>query len=198
MVLYALPSPPAARFSRQPIARVEDLAGAPLAAADPWLRRLASDIGARPLELADADLPRRFGPGSGGQPPPRAALLAPFTAAVRVEAWRRLGHAYDVQASFPLAVVAVNQQAFYALDEASQRALLNAAVDAQNAAWRGSIDERNARVAELGERNLVVQPPAAALQDGLAQAGARLVGEWLNAAGPDGQAILAAYRAGGP
>lgn len=197
MILYALPAPPAALFSRQPVTTVADLKGAPLIAADPWLRRLAADIGATPVDAATADVARLFAAGAAAAPPPRAAMLASFGDALRLSLWRLAGHAYDVQASFPLTVVAVNQEAFYALDEGSQRALLNAAVEAQNAAWSDSVDERGARIASLGDQELIVQPPPPGLRDGLVQAAAPLAAEWAAAAGTDGEAILAAFAAAG-
>jgi TRAP-type C4-dicarboxylate transport system substrate-binding protein len=196
MILYALPSPPAALFSKQPLATVTDLKGTPVVAADPWLSRLAVEIGAQPVDAASADLPRLFAGRSGGAAAMRAAMFAPFGEAVRISAWRLVNNAYDVQASFPLAVVVVNKEAFYALDEGSQRSLLNAAVDAQNAAWSDSVDQRNANIVALNEKELIVQPSPPALQDGLKRAAQTLVGDWTTTAGPDGQAILSAY--GGP
>ena len=184
LVLYALPSPPAALFSAREVARVSDLETAPIIVDDPWLGRLATRIGARPVEFEAIDLQRIF---TGGK---EAAMLTPPDAAVNVQAWRFVDNAYNVQASFPLSVVGVNRQAFYALDEQSQRALLNAAVAAQNDAWGSSIDQRNAQVAALEANKLVVQPAPPGLMEGLRKAGSAIVDEWRGTAGPDAKAIL--------
>jgi TRAP-type C4-dicarboxylate transport system substrate-binding protein len=191
LMLYALPSPPAALFSKRAIAAAADLKGFSIVAGDPWLAKLASALGATPSD-ASGDLARRFATRSGSEAA-RLALLAPYEEAVRMEVWKLVDNAYDIQASFPLAVVAVNQQAFYALDEGSQRALLNAAVEAQNAAWGASVDQRNAAIARIGEGGLIVQAPSSALTTGLVAAARPLRQEWLNAAGGEGAAILAAY-----
>ncbi len=39
-----------------------------------------------------------------------------------------------------------------------------------------------------------VLPPSPALQAGLKKVGEQLTADWLKKAGPDGQAILAAYK----
>lgn len=192
MMLYALPSPPAALFSKRAVASAADLKGASIVAGDPWLARLATAVGATPVEASAADLPRRFAARTGAEAT-RAALFAPYPEAVRMEVWKLVDNAYDIQASFPLTVVAVNQQAFYSLDEGSQRALLNAAVEAQNAAWSASVDQRNAAINRIGEGGLIVQPPPAPLAEGLTAAARPLRQEWQNAAGAEGAAILAAY-----
>ncbi|MFO1152203.1 MAG: TRAP transporter substrate-binding protein DctP [Rhodospirillales bacterium] len=186
LVLYALPSLPAALFSVRPAERDSDLEGAPMVVDDEWLGRLAVRVGARPVEFDGNSLASIFADR-------RAAMLTAPDAAESARVWGFVQHAYDVQASFPLCVVVVNQQAFQALDEASQRALLNAAVRAQNDAWAASIDQRNGAVAALGASGLVVQPPSPALMDGLRRAGNAIVRDWRQEAGADAAVILSNF-----
>ncbi len=81
LVLYALPSPPAGLFSERQIARVSDLENTPVVVNDPWLGRLATHIGARPVKFEAADLARIFAER-------KAAMLTPPDEAVTVQAWR--------------------------------------------------------------------------------------------------------------
>jgi TRAP-type C4-dicarboxylate transport system substrate-binding protein len=187
MVLYALPGLPSTLISKTPVEAPANLQGVPVAAGDDMLRQLVSGIGGRPVELEGLDLASAFSRGSV------RALLAPTSEAVAASAWRFAEHGYDVQASFPLSVVVANQTAFYSLDEASQRALLNAAVEAQNGAWGLSVDQRNAYVELLRAHQLIIQPSPPALQEGLQRAGGTIIRDWENSAGPDGQSILSAY-----
>ncbi|NJO55145.1 MAG: hypothetical protein HC834_01005 [Rhodospirillales bacterium] len=119
----------------------------------------------------------------------RAAMLPPQTI-VEANGWQVIDRAYDVQASFPLTVVVVNQSAFYALDETSQRALLNSAVSLQNDAWSKSVDKRNKSVDLLDNMDLTLQPSPAPLQTGLRQAAARAINAWLETSGPEGAEIV--------
>lgn len=187
MVLYALPAVPAALFSSGTIATVDDLRLLPVASSDAWLRALAEAAGAPTVGVEVTDLHQAFDTGSA------RAMLVPPSVAIQANAWTFTKEAYDVQASFPLAVVAVNQSAFYALDEVSQRALLNAAVDAQNDAWSRSVDARNTEVGTLDAQRLIVQPPPPALQEGLHQAARGLIERWAAESGADAAGILAAY-----
>lgn len=187
MPLYALPAVPSKLFSRAVVNTVDDLKRQPVASPDPWLRALAEAAGAPAVAAETGDLRQTFADGRA------QAMLVPPSAAIQANAWTFSNEAYDVRASFPLAVVAVNQNAFYALDEASQRALLNAAVEAQNDAWSHSIDARNAEVNTLDAHKLIVQPSPPALQDGLRQAARSVIERWVAEGGADAGGILAAY-----
>ncbi len=183
LVLYALPSPPAALLSAREVTQVSDLQAAPIVVDDPWLDRLVTHIGARPVALKGADPEHVFADRA-------AAMLAPPEVAADIRAWTFAHAAYDVQASFPLCVVVVNQQAFGALDEPSQRAVLNAAVTAQNNAWGASIDQRNSGVATLEANRLVVQSPPPALMEAFGRAGRAIVAEWRDTGGAEARRIL--------
>lgn len=187
MVLYALPAVPAALFSGTAVNTVDELRRLPVASPDAWLRALAEAAGTPAVAVEAADLRQAFADRRA------RAMLVPPADAIQANAWTFIKEAYDVQASFPLAVVAVNQNAFYALDEASQRALLNAAVEAQNDAWSRSVDARNAGANALEAHALIVQPSPPALQQGLRQAARRVIESWAASAGADAAAILAAY-----
>lgn len=187
MVLYALPAAPAALFSKGAVNTLADLQRRPLATTDSWLAALIDASGGRSVATEPGNLAAAVG---GGQA--KGMLVAPEVA-IGAKAWTLVDNAYDVKASFPLSIVAVNQSAFYALDEDSQRALLNAAVDAQNDAWSSSVDARNAQVDGLETHRLIVQPSPPPLQEGLRQAARTVIDGWLATAGADGAAILAAF-----
>jgi TRAP-type C4-dicarboxylate transport system substrate-binding protein len=148
--------------------------------------RLVSELGAKPVKTSDGQ------PGRATANESTDAMFAPLDDAAASKASKGFTTAYDIQASFPLSVVVINQSAYYTLGEEVQRALLNAAVTAQNAAWADSIDERNASVDLLAKENLTVQAPPQALVTELKNASNPLIKSWLAAAGNDGHTILSA------
>ena len=192
IALYAIPAVPAGLYAKKDIRTAADLKGLRITASDDWLKRLVSEVGAKPAE------------GSVGEAAKEAAdgkidgMVAPLDAAAANKAWSGFTTAYDVQASFPLAVVAVSQSAYSTLRPEVQRALLNSAVSAQNTAWAASIDQRNASVDVLGKENLTVQTPPQVLIAQLKTASNPLVKNWLAAAGNDGSLILSAFGSAAP
>lgn len=186
MALYAIPAVPAGLFAKKAVRSAADLKGLRIAASDDWLKRLVGEVGGRPSEGTVADAVKQAADGGID------GMLAPLDAAAANKAWSGFAVAYDVQASFPLSVVAISQSAYATLSPEVQRALFNSAVSAQNAAWSDSIDERNANVDQLGKENLTVQAPPQALVSELKAASNPQLKSWLAATGNDGQAILSA------
>lgn len=189
MVLYALPAVPASLFSKGAVDSAAGLQRRPVAVDGRWLDALVTAAGGTPVTITSSTPSGPRQTFAGGA----RAMIVPPSRAIAANAWEFVDNAYDIQASFPLAIVAVNQSAFYALDEESQRALLNAAVEAQNDAWSRSVDTRNRQVGLLDGHNLIVQPAPPLLQQALRHAARSVIDEWRLTAGTDGEAILATF-----
>lgn len=189
MLLYGVGGAASSLFATRPINAVADLANAPLLADDPLGVELATALGARPVSIAPASIPAAFANRS------LAAMFASPATAVRLAAWTFATNAYFVRSSFPMTAAVVNAAAYNALDETSQRILLDTAVMAQNRAWAESVAATNAQMRQLQAQGLVVTAPSPALQDGLQAAGRRVTEQWRQRAGAEGDAILRAYGA---
>jgi hypothetical protein len=57
-----------------------------------------------------------------------------------------------------------------------------------------SIEEMTIKTKALKDAGIKVLPPSPELKDGLAKIGSTIASEWEKAAGPDGAAMLAAYK----
>jgi len=101
---------------------------------------------------------------------------------------------YDTQAWLPKNIVFVNQSAFDALDKASQDAVLKAAADAGARGWKLSEEKTKWYKDELVKNGMTVAPPSQALAADLKKVGETMTSEWAKQAGPDGQAIVDAYK----
>ena len=121
------------------------------------------------------------------------------------KAWESMTHFYDTQAWIPKNVTFVNKAAFDSLDKPTQEAFMKAAAAAEVAILKAAAvaEERGWKLAEekakwyleqLQANKMKVLPPPAALKTGLEKVGEQLTADWLKKAGPDGEAVIAAYK----
>ena len=101
---------------------------------------------------------------------------------------------YDAQAWLPKNVVFVNQKAFDALDKAQQDAVLKAAAAAEARGWKLSEEKAKWYVDQLNKNGMTVAPPSPAFNADLKKIGETMTTEWVKQAGPEGQAIVDAYK----
>jgi TRAP-type C4-dicarboxylate transport system substrate-binding protein len=101
---------------------------------------------------------------------------------------------YDTQAWLPKNAVIVNQAAFNALDKATQDAVLKAAADAEARGWKLSQEKNQWYIDQLKAKGMNIVTPPAQLSADLKKIGDTMVADWIKKAGPDGQAIVDAYK----
>ena len=76
----------------------------------------------------------------------------------------------------------------------SQDALLKAGADAEARGWANSAKVNTDTVAKLKANGMDVVTPPAALKADMAKVGDTMLKEWLDKAGPEGKALIDAYR----
>jgi TRAP-type C4-dicarboxylate transport system substrate-binding protein len=103
-------------------------------------------------------------------------------------------HFYGVAAWLPRNIVVVNQRAFDALDKPVQDAVLKAAAAAGERGWKLSEQKDAEYLKALEDAGMSVDREAAALKAELRAIGERMTEEWLRNAGPEGRAVIDAYR----
>jgi TRAP-type C4-dicarboxylate transport system substrate-binding protein len=108
--------------------------------------------------------------------------------------YEHLKYYYDVQAWLPKNAIIMNKKAFEALDKPTQDALLKAGADAETRGWAASQKVNTDTLAILKANGMAVEPPSAALKADMQKVGETMLKEWLDKAGPEGQAMLDAYR----
>jgi len=188
MVLYSVPWPPQGIYSTKPLASVADMKGLKMRTYNPATSRVAELLNAQPVTIQAAELAQAMATG---------AVNANITSAATgydTKAWEQVKYFYDAQAWLPKNIVFVNKAAFTALDKASQDALLKAAADAEARGWKVSEEKTKWYKDELTKNGMTIAPPAPALASELKKIGDTMTGEWAKQAGPDGQAVVDAYK----
>ena len=91
-------------------------------------------------------------------------------------------------------VVMVNRAAFTALDKATQDAVLKAAADAEVRGLAASKRVNTESLEKLKAGGMQIVTPSAQLKADMMKVGETMLAEWLDKAGPDGKALVDAFR----
>ena len=108
--------------------------------------------------------------------------------------YEHLKNWYDTQAWLPKDAVLVSQKAFDALDKPTQDALLKAAAEAETRGWKVSEEKNDWYKVQLKDKGMNIITPSAQLMGDMRKVGEVMVGDWLKKAGPEGQAIVDAFK----
>jgi len=187
-LLYTVPWPPQGIYSKNPVASAADLKGSKWRAYSPATSRIAELVGAQPVTVQAAELSQALATGAV------ETNMTSGATGVDSKFYEHLKFYYDVQAWLPKNAVIVNKRAFDALDKPTQDALLKAAADAEARGWAASEKVNTDTLAVLKANGMTVEPPSATLKADMMKVGDTMLKEWLEKAGPEGQAMLDAYR----
>jgi TRAP-type C4-dicarboxylate transport system substrate-binding protein len=75
--------------------------------------------------------------------------------------------------------------------------VLKAAKTSEERGWKTAQEKTKWYVEQMTAKGMKVQPPGPELKAGLLKVGEQLTADWLKKAGPDGQAIVDAYKKAG-
>jgi TRAP-type C4-dicarboxylate transport system substrate-binding protein len=187
-VLYSVPWPPQGIYSSKPLASLADMKGLKLRTYNPATSRIAELAGAQPVTIQAAELAQAMATGAVN------ANITSGATGYDSKAWEQVKYFYDAQAWLPRNIVFCNEKAFVALDRATQDGLVKAATDAEARGWRTSEEKAKWYLDQLTKNGMTVAPPSAAFAAELKKIGDTMTSEWTKQAGPDGQAIVDAYR----
>jgi len=187
-VLFAQAWPPQGIYAKKDLNSVDDLKGVKFRSYNPGTARIAELSGAQPVTIQAAELPQALATGVV------QSFISSGATGYDSKVWETLTHWYDTQAWIPKNVVFVNKAAFDALPKDQQEAVLKAAKDADARGWKTVAEKAGWYINELKAKGMKVQPPGPELQAGLKKYGETLTADWLKKAGPDGQAVVDAFR----
>lgn len=188
MLLYSVPWPPQGLYAPKEINSVADLAGLNFRAYDKQTSRIGELVKARPVTIQAAEVAQALAMGKIN------SLISSAQSGVDYKAWESVKFFYDVQAWLPKNMVFVNKAAFNALDKAAQSALLAEAKKAEEAGWASSKATAESTKKTLASNGMKVLQPSPALVGELNKIGQQMLDEWLATAGPDGKAVVDAFR----
>jgi TRAP-type C4-dicarboxylate transport system substrate-binding protein len=188
MLLYAVPWPPQGIYSKKPIQSAADLKGSKWRAYSPSTSRIAELVGAQPVTVQAAELSQALATGVV------ESNMTSGATGVDSKLYEHLKYYYDVQAWLPKNAIIVNKKAFDALDKPTQDAVVKAAAEAETRGWAASRKVNTDTMAVLKANGMTIAPPSAQLKADMQKVGETMVKEWLTKAGPEGQAMLDAFR----
>ncbi|MGY4830175.1 TRAP transporter substrate-binding protein [Sphaerotilaceae bacterium SBD11-9] len=188
MLLYAVPWPPQGIFSKKPINSAADLKGVKWRAYSPATSRLAELLGAQPVTVQAAELSQAMATGVV------ESYMSSGSTGYDTKTYEHLKYFTDTQAWLPKNAVLVNKAAFDALDKPTQAALLKAGADAETRGWVVSRAKNSEYLELLKKSGMTIAPPSSQLRSDMKKVGDTMLQEWLQKAGPEGQAVIDGFK----
>jgi TRAP-type C4-dicarboxylate transport system substrate-binding protein len=189
-LLYMVPWPQSGFYTNFPLTSIEGLRGTKFRTFNAATQRFATLVGATPTLVQVAELAQAFATGVVN------AMVTSAATGVDSQAWDYVKHFVPVGFTRTKNAVFCSTRALNALPAATQTAIRNAAERAEQRGWDLAQEQEVSRQRQLAERGMIVaDPPPAQLMSDLARVGNTMVEEWLQKAGPDGKALIEAYRA---
>lgn len=187
-VLFTVPWPGQSLYSLKPVSTPADFAGTKMRAYNPATTRIAQLLKAQPVTIQLAELGQALATGGVQN------FLTSSASGVESKLHEQVKYFYPVSAWLPRNATVVSQKAFDALDKPTQDALLKAAAAAEQRGWATSEKLDGEYMKELASKGMTISPPSDSIKKELAAIGETMTAEWLKTAGPEGQAVIDAYR----
>lgn len=187
-LLYAVAWPGQGLYTKDPLKSVDDFKGTKFRTYSAYTARLAELLGASPTVIQVPEVPQAFATNTV------QAMITSSATGSSTKAWEFVKNYYLTNAMHPKNAIVVHERAFQRLPDAQKKALLDAAAVAEKRGWDLSRQREQTANKMLADNGMTVHTPDAALMAALARIGDTIAGEWLKAAGADGDAIVKAYR----
>lgn len=187
-LLYTVAWPPQGLYSKKEINSAEDMKGLKFRAYNPATSRLAELTGAVPTKIEAAEVAQAFATGVV------ESMITSSSTGYDSKIWESVKYFYDVQAWVPKNMIIVNVEAWNKLDEATQKAVMEAAAEAEEAGWKKSEELTDFYKGELTKNGMIVAAPSEQLASDFAKMGDTMTEEWLAKAGDEGKAAVEAFK----
>ena len=188
VALFSVPWPPQGVYSKKPLASAADLKGVKWRAYNPATSRIAELVGAQPVTVQAAEVSQAFATGVA------ESMMSSGSTGWDSKLHEHVKYWYDTQAWLPRNLIVVNKAALDALDAPTKQALMKAAADAEVRGLAASKKANTESLDKLKGGGMNILPPPPALTADMKKVGETLLKEWLEKAGPEGKALIDAYK----
>jgi len=187
-LLFSVPWPGQSLYSIKAVNTPADLVGTKMRTYNPATARIAQLLKAQPVTIQLAELGQALATGGVQN------FLTSSASGVESKLYEQVKFLYPVNAWLPRNATVVSQKAFDALDKPTQDAVLKAAAAAEVRGWATSEKADGEYIKELAAKGMTIAAPSDSIKAALAAIGETMTAEWLKTAGPEGQAVIDAYR----
>jgi TRAP-type C4-dicarboxylate transport system substrate-binding protein len=187
-LLFSVPWPGQSLYSIKPMKTMDDFKGTKMRAYNPATTRIAQLAKAQPVTIQLAELGQALATGAVDN------FLTSSASGVDSKLYEQTKFFYIVNAWLPRNATVVNKKAFDALDKATQDAVVAAGKAAEERGWATSRAKDMAYIKDLTKNGMTTGLASDAIRDGLNKIGESMTEDWVKSAGPDGKAIVDAYR----
>jgi TRAP-type transport system periplasmic protein len=188
-LLYSVAWPSQGIYTKTALKSVDDLKGTKFRTYSALTARLAELLGASPTVIQATDIPQAFATNTV------QSMITSSATGVAFKSWEYTKFYYNTQAFHPRNVVVVNERAFQRLSDATKKAVLAAAADAEKRGWEMGKAREASGNKTLADNGMNLVEPDAGMKSTLSRIGDQMLTEWLKAAGAEGDAMIKAYRA---
>jgi TRAP-type C4-dicarboxylate transport system substrate-binding protein len=188
MLLFAVPWPPQGIYSKKELKSAADMKGLKWRAYSPATAKIAELVGATPVTIQAAELPQALATGVVD------SYMSSGSTGYDSKTFEHLKFWADTQAWLPKNAIIASKKAFDALDKPTQDAVMKAAAEAETRGWKLSEEKNGWYLDQLRKNGMTIYPPSAQLNADMKKVGDTMTSDWVKKAGPDGQAVLDAFR----
>jgi len=187
-LLFSVPWPGQSLYSGKPMKTMDDFKGTKMRAYNPATTKIAQLVKAQPVTIQLAELGQALATGAVDN------FLTSSASGVDSKLYEQTKFFYIVNAWLPRNATVVNKKAFEALDKATQDVVVAAGKAAEERGWATSRAKDMAYVKDLTKNGMTTGLASDEIREGLNKIGDTMTEDWIKSAGPDGKAIIDAYR----
>ena len=188
MLLFTVAWPPQGLYVNKEVQSVADMRRVKWRAYSPSTAKIADLIGAQSVTVQAAELSQALATGVV------QSYMSSGSTGYDSKTYEHIKYWYDTQAWLPKNAVLVNRKAFDALDKPTQDALLKAGAAAETRGWKISEEKNEYYKKALAEKGMKIMQPSPKLVQDFKQVGGIMLEDWLKRSGPEGKAIVDAFR----
>jgi TRAP-type transport system periplasmic protein len=186
-VLYAVPWPPQGLHSKKPIITLQDFKGTTMRTYNPTTLRIAELLGAKGVDVPMVEVGKALKEGR------MDSMITSAVTGAENKVWGDIKFYYEINAWFPKNIVYVNAKAFNALAAPAQKAVLEAAAQAEQRGWQMSQKAAADSTEELRANGVKIERIPREIETALKRLGEKFSREWVSSVGQDATAIFTPY-----
>jgi TRAP-type transport system periplasmic protein len=186
-VLYAVPWPPQGLYAVKPVQDAQNFKGTKMRTYNAATVRIAELLGAKPVEVAMADVGKALAAGQID------SMITSAVTGVDNQVWLQVKHYYEINAWFPKNVVFIHLATFNAMPKATQDVVMREARSAEERGWAASQVAALNSTATLKAKGMKIEPTPPKLELEIKRLGERFSREWVRSVGNDANSIFIPY-----